>query len=377
MTSINYPAMAVYTTLNYLPFVPPLFYSFRPFYRFSRKTLDALIALSVILRIGLQYLYTKGLPIYLVYLLTCVMLIALFSTMVDGHFWRLLMTMFITLNISMLASVLAQYSEQLFFPGVTLNTYHWYSVLFLSFWELPILIVFQYFIVNYYGPTIMIQNKGEIWKFIWIVPGTFYLLWNAYIYSMGGMVQPDLSRYTLVTFMVLLLNGGSFIMYYVILRLLRLEYAGHWHRQIRTELSNINNQDPETKLGSHKYGEKLIGEYIIKRSKAFIILMQNYGMNDQTELDTIVKCITENLQPDDVAIRWEQDKFLILLESSTEGTIQADAEYILRSLGTISCCMGISQIRESEVSSKNLRERLKTALEEASYQGTGHYCIKL
>lgn len=128
-------------------------------------------------------------------------------------------TLFTLLMISNLANFLVVSSkciEGQIFPELARQSYRWsYSLIFflvqLVFW-LPLFI----YIKQIYTPAVEKEPSGREWSYLWLIPGTFYLIWYDTIYANENLSSLEIALRPKNAICLFFINAGACLIYYIV-----------------------------------------------------------------------------------------------------------------------------------------------------------------
>ena len=248
--------VALYSVLNFLPFLFLAMYPFRKQLRFSSTVTNVLVVLIAFLQIAMGLsVFFSSVDLGLLQLVTTGIYAAFYFTAVKDHFGKLLFTLLALSNVGNLVSVTAKCLEGLIFGPLALETYRWSLCLCMIVMHLIITVPLYFYIRNLY--TKIIHTQLFAWNYLWAVPTTFYVIWFYHLYLTGqDSLQVALNVYS--TLFLLLINAGAFLVYHteVLLLLekenvLTLNQQNHLLTMQKLQYDNLQNRIDEARKAKH------------------------------------------------------------------------------------------------------------------------------
>lgn len=234
--------VSLYSLLNFLPYILLALMPFEKSLRFSRPvtTLCLILASAVQILLGCLSAFST-MPSLLLSALSTVLYGGFYFLVIRAHVGKIAFLLLMLSNIANFAVSLSKCLEGFFFPEMALENYRWSFSLFLLATELAILIpLFFYVRKNFRG----VFEKGRvsaIWRYLWLVPATFYFIWFYHLYagahgsSLELLLRPNHSVFLFIV------NLGAHLIYHVTLRLVStLEREHHLTEQNHNlEMQNL------------------------------------------------------------------------------------------------------------------------------------------
>ncbi len=147
--------------------------------------------------------------------------IALLFILFDDHPGRILFAFLVICNFSNLCVSLAKYTESLISVGYAFLRYHWtYSCLLLGYEILICFFIWHTIFRDFSSIDTPEARDITIWRYLWLVPATFYVVWMYMFYSGDGSAVAKLAQlYYVLT--ILTVDLGSLVVYRVIIQTVR------------------------------------------------------------------------------------------------------------------------------------------------------------
>lgn len=225
----------LYAIISFIPYLLLALFSFRHSFRFSKPVTGLLIIILTLMQIGFTVANSLsfGISASLLSICSTVSYGVFFLLAVKDHPGKLLFVLLMVSNIANFVVVAGKCLEGILFPA---NAYNRNSWSFSLTSVLVLLIIYPFlllFLKNYLSPAISLQTQQPIWRYLWIIPATFYLFWyhSLYFTSLSSMEMALNPVNTLFTFLI---NLGAILVYYVIVMLIQ-------ESQKNLELNNQNH----------------------------------------------------------------------------------------------------------------------------------------
>lgn len=212
----------VYALLNFMPFLVLALYPFRHSLRFSYGVTGALVGALTLVQLVLAFwaaFYANG-RAGLISMVSTLLYAAFYFLAVKKHFGKTLFTLMVISNLANLAVIAAKCLEGHFFPELALENYRWSFSLMLFLVE-GILGVPLYFAFRYiFTPAMEREPSGFEWRYLWLVPATFYVIWYYSFYANATMSSLEVALAPGSTLFLLAVNIGAFLIYYIVTRMI-------------------------------------------------------------------------------------------------------------------------------------------------------------
>ncbi len=230
----------LYSIVSIVPFIFLFYYTFKDRLRFSiPRTLLILIPFTLV-QIVIQFAALYGYLQWIGFadILSPALYVFLLLIVVRDHIGRVLFALLVVCNFSNLAVSAAKYVEGLFSESDALKRYHWTFSVWLLIFECVILlflwkVIFKAFRIidlpdsftdteySSVEPNIRqrLPEGRSLWRYLWFVPATFYLIWMYMFYQGHEPAVRKLMRlhYLLI---VIAVDFGSLFIYGLILQLI-------------------------------------------------------------------------------------------------------------------------------------------------------------
>lgn len=238
-----------YALLSFLPYLLLALYPFRKTFRYSRRTTGLLTTLVTLLQmvLGLWASFSStGLKGLISASSTAVYFLFYFWA-VRAHPGKILFTLLMISNIGNLVVVCSKCLEGQLFPELAVQTYRWsFSAVMAVVQSLILLPLFLY-IRTVYSNAVEKELNSSIWRYLWLIPATFYLLWFYHLYGsrQSGL---EVSLQPANALFLLCINLGAFLIYHIVAQLineshLNIELERRNHMLLLENLQYINLKD--------------------------------------------------------------------------------------------------------------------------------------
>lgn len=214
--------VSVYSLLNFLPFLVLALYPFRNRLRFSKPITGVLIALMTVVQIGLGLwaAFFSGGKASLVSAVSTVLYAAFYLLAVDASFWKILFTLLMTSNNANFIVIASKCIEGWAFPELAGQSYRWSFSLCMLLVEFVLWFPLRRYVQKVYTPAVERETTGFEWRFLWLIPATFYLLWYYEIYANSTQSSLKIALQPKNTVFLFFINVGAMLVYYVVSRLI-------------------------------------------------------------------------------------------------------------------------------------------------------------
>lgn len=170
--------VAVYSLLNFLPFLGLALYPFRHSLCFSPRITGLLIGLLTVIRLllGTWAALIPGSSAAFVSAVSTLLYAAFYFLAVKKHFGKTLFTLLMISNIANLAVISAKCFEGLLFPALAVQSYRWPFSLMLLIVECVLATPLFLYMRAVFTPAVEKEPSGFAWRYLWLISATFYLI---------------------------------------------------------------------------------------------------------------------------------------------------------------------------------------------------------
>lgn len=209
--------MVVYSVLGFLPYISLALYPFKNELRFSKRATVLLVAALTVLQviIGLWAGIWGGNSALLSFISTA-MYLGFYFAAVKAHFGKTLFTLLTLSNIANFIVVSSKCIEGALFPKMALQGYRWTFSLIMLCVQAVVLIPLSFYIRSTYAAALEKDTAKPTWRFIWLIPATFYLEWYYHLYSNSDKSSLELALQPGSTVFLFLINLGAVLIYHMV-----------------------------------------------------------------------------------------------------------------------------------------------------------------
>lgn len=214
--------LAVYSLLNFLPFLALALYPFRHSLRFSRRVTGVLIALVTAGQqlLGAWAAFWPNGKAGTISAVSTVLYALFYFLAAKKHFGKTLFTLLMISNIANFAVISVKCLEGLLFPRLTLQSYRWSFSLMLLLMEGLLSIPQVLYMKRLYTPAVEKEPSGLEWRYLWLIPATFYVMWYFAFYGNSSYSSLEIALQPKNTAFLFFINVGEILIYYVVAQLI-------------------------------------------------------------------------------------------------------------------------------------------------------------
>lgn len=292
--------IVLYSLLNFLPFPVLAIYPFRHSLRFSKGVTGGLIGLLTGFQIllGAWVSFVPGNHAAAASAASTILYAAFYFLAVKKHFGKTFFTLLMISNIANLAVISAKCMEGILFPALAVQSYRWSFSLTLFAVEAVLAVPIFLYMKTVFTPAVEKEPSGFEWRYLWLIPATFYLMWYFAFYGVASRSALEIALRPKNTLFLFIINVGAILVYYVVTHLI-LE-------QNKTlELKEKNHQLTMQAMQYENLREKITDARRAKHDvRHHITLMREYL--NRGELDALRRYLSEYSEslPDDSLVRF-------------------------------------------------------------------------
>lgn len=277
----------LYAIINFLPYLILALYPFWNYRRFSKPVTVLLIVLLTLLQLGLTLMNTFQLgPSASVLSLISTGSYALFYFLaIREKPGKLFFVLLMVSNVANFVVVAGKCLEGFLFPENAMQQNCWSfsltSVLVLLFVLPTMALFFKYFLKD----AVTLHTQERIWHYLWLIPAVFYLFWYYNLYF-TPLTSLEWALKPMNTLFTLLINLGSVLFYYIIVRLiqqsqnnLQLVELNHQLNLQTIQYENLQERMEETRRIRHDLRQHMNTLYLLAEEDRYDELqkyLQNY-----------------------------------------------------------------------------------------------------
>lgn len=252
--------VAVYSLLNFLPFLVLALYPFRRSLRFSPKMTGLLICLLTLLQLllGAWSAFWPRDNAGTVSAVSTLLYAAFYFLAVKKHFGKTFFTLLMVSNLANLAVIAAKMLEGLLFPALAVQSYRWSFSLTLLFTETVLAVPIFLYMKRVYTPAVEKELSGLEWRYLWLIPATFYVMWYYAVYGNISRSSLEIALRPKNTLFFFIINVGAILIYSVVTRLvleqnkiLELTEQNHQLTMQAVQYENLQERIGEARRAKH------------------------------------------------------------------------------------------------------------------------------
>lgn len=266
----------LYSLINFLPYFFLALYPFSDKFRFSRKTniilFISLLIFEIIICIWATLFSTNNAPVSF---FNTIIFALFFFIAIKDHVGKLLFVLIVISNLANQVVFSAKCLEGYFFPALALQYNRWSFSLTTVIVQLIFLPIFFLFIKKYFKEAIDLQVQNNIWWYLWLIPGVFYLFWFyiAYFNNVSGIKSALQIKYTLFA---IIINSSSLLIYYIIAKTIQ-EFAKNYELEFQNkqliiqnlQYENLKNKIEQDKRDRHDFKQHMNVLHTLYKNKDY------------------------------------------------------------------------------------------------------------
>ena len=169
----------LYAVFNYLPYILLALYPFRNSLRYSKRITALLVTAVILLNVSLQLVgrFTQNFYIEILCYIATLLGFVFYFWAVKVVWGQLLFNLLAISNISYFIVSISKCIEGQLFPDMALQGYRWTFTLIMVIVQLIILLPLFPILNKYYFKRVNNSSNLYVWRYLWLVPATFYLIW--------------------------------------------------------------------------------------------------------------------------------------------------------------------------------------------------------
>lgn len=208
-----------YSLVNFLPWMIIALYPFRNMLRFSKKTTIILIGLITVVQVWLGFMakFIVEDNVNLLSALSTIIYGVFYFATIKANFGKTLFTLLMVSNIANFVVMSSKCLEGIIFKGLASQNYRWSFTLITTIIDIIICIPLFIYLKKEYSKAMEQKEKIYQWRYLWLVPATFYLLWyhNTYYNSLSAL---EIALKPSNAIFLFLINLGAFFVYNIVVQ---------------------------------------------------------------------------------------------------------------------------------------------------------------
>ncbi|MCR2049067.1 GHKL domain-containing protein [Acetatifactor muris] len=250
--------IALYSALNFLPYLGSALYPFRNSLRYSMRKTVLLAALVTLLQVALGLLAAFSLVHSgILSALSTIVYCAFYFWAVRTHPGKVLFMLLMFSNIANCIVVCSKCIEGQLFPGLAVQPYRLSFSAVMAVVQLIALIPLFFYYRKTFTEIVEMDAEISAWKYLWLVPATFYLVWFYHLYA-NTQSSLEIALQPAHALFLLSINAGAFLIYHMIALLIieydrnsRLEKMNHALTLETLQYENLQEKIRETRQARH------------------------------------------------------------------------------------------------------------------------------
>lgn len=260
MQPFSLAEVIAYNIIRAVPIIMLAFYPFRDRKRYSpgitALIYEVILALWLVQSAVGAYFVNQAVLMPVFEIVTLIMIAALYVAALKGHPGKMLFFCFLLMNVGYMVTAASKCLEGYLFPDLVMDKYRWSaSVCLLIVMPFIMLPVYRFMKWEKESLTQDVQ-PSYVWQYSWLVPTTFYLIWVHEFYGTGSSLKWALNVKNVL--FLLIVNFASFLIYYLILRMIRdnssylqLREENHALTLRIMQYEDLNNRIAAARQGRH------------------------------------------------------------------------------------------------------------------------------
>ncbi len=264
--------IGLYSLLNFLPMLALALYPFRRKLRFSVPVTVLLVVLLSVLQIllGIWAAFFSGGRANIVSAVSTVLYAAFYFLAVRVSFGKTFFTLLMLSNTANFIVICSKCIEGQLFPALAQQSYRWSFSLTMAVVEAIVFLPMLLYVKRVYTPAVEQERSGPEWRYLWLIPATFYLIWYYTIYGNTTLSSLAIALRPRNTVILFFINLGAILIYYIVTRLLQeqrqnLELSEQNHR---LEMQSLQYENLQTRIADARRAKHDVRHHIA--------LMQSY-----------------------------------------------------------------------------------------------------
>lgn len=307
--------IVVYSLLNFLPFLALALYPFRRCLRFSRGVTGALIGVLVVIQVllGMWVSFVPGNHAAIASAVGTALYAVFYFLAVKKHFGKTLFTLLMISNLANFSVISAKCAEGLLFPTLATQSYRWSFSLMLLLVETLLAVPIFLYMKKIFTPAVEREPSGFEWRYLWLIPATFYLIWYFAFYGVVSRSALEIALRPKNTVFLFLINVGAILIYYVVTSLileknksLALQEKNHQLTMQALQYENLQEKITDARRSKHDVRHHIAVMQGYLNNGELDALREYLGAYNNSLPDDSLVCFCENAAANAVLLYFAQ-----------------------------------------------------------------------
>ena len=213
--------VAAYSLLNFLPYIALAIYPFRKQLRFSQKATVILIAAMSFIQMLLGTLAAfSSVGSGILSAISTLIYAGFYFLAIKAHPGKIVFILLILSNIANFIVSCSKCIEGFLFAENAMQDYRWSFSLIMLFVEAVYLTPLFFYIKKFFAPTIGKPSTRFMYRYLWLIPATFYFIWYYHFYMGSHGSSLELALKPEHSIFLLIINLGALLIYFVTVKLM-------------------------------------------------------------------------------------------------------------------------------------------------------------
>lgn len=190
---------------------------------------------------------------------------------------KTIFTLLMISNNANLIVIASKCIEGMIFPSLAEQSYRWSFSLIMFCVEAIIWIPLFIYIKRVYTPAMENEPSGVEWRYLWLIPATFYLIWYCEIYSNSTQSSLEIALQPKYAIFLFFINVGAFLVYFIVVKLISeqnknmtLQAKNHRLAMQNLQYENLQEKITEARRAKHdvRHHISVMQEYLKQHDAA-------------------------------------------------------------------------------------------------------------
>jgi len=289
--------VALYSLLNFLPYILLALYPFRRQFRFSGTVTAVLVGIVSVLQMVFGILSAfSAVGAGILSAVSTIVYASFYFLAIRAHYGKILFILLMLSNTANFVVSFAKCIEGFLAPSYALQTYRWTFSAAILLVEILYLIPLFFYIRRTFAPLTGNDSDHPSTRHLWLIPAIFYFIWFYHFYIGETTHSLELALKLSNSVFLLIINLGALLIYHVTIRFLD-------EMTKNAELTRTNHQLVMQKLHYENLRDRINEARQAKHDlRHHITVMDNYLQNEEYDkLQDYLNSYKKSL-PDDSTI---------------------------------------------------------------------------